>query len=92
MLRAVTIDPRDALREAAIAYVHALAERSGGLVRRQDLEAFSYAGDTIRLIAPQQGIWTPSGFGAALSIVTAAVRPNERPPYEDEIGPDDYPR
>jgi putative restriction endonuclease len=92
MLRSVLMDPRDALRDAAIAYVRALADRSSGLVRRRDLEAFSWAGSTIRLIAPQQGIWTPSGFGAALSIVTAAVRPNERPPYEDEIGPDNYPR
>jgi putative restriction endonuclease len=88
----VSADAEDVLREQAIAHVNALAERSGGLVRRDQLQAFDFEGRTIRLIAPQQGIWTPRGFSCALSIVTTAVRPNERPPYEDAIGEDGYPR
>ena len=92
MLPAVTADPEDLVREAAIAFVHATAANAGGLIRREQLEAFSFAGRTIRLIAPQQGIWTPRGFSCALSFLTTAVRGNERPPYEDAIGDDGYPR
>ena len=92
MLRSVVPGPEDVIREQAIIHVQALAARSGGLVRREQLEAVALQGETLRFIAPQQGIWTPKGFSAGLSILTTAVRPNERPPYEDAIGPDNYPR
>lgn len=92
MLRAVAPDDEDALREEAISYVNAVAERSGGAVRRSELESFTFRGARVRLISPQQGIWKPKGMRAALSILTTYTPPNEARPYEDEIGADGYPR
>jgi putative restriction endonuclease len=92
MLRDVLQDADDLLREQAIAYVNALADRSGGVVRRAMLESFESAGTRVRLIAPRQGIWKPAGMDAALSFVTAFTPPTERPPYDDDIGVDNYPR
>ena len=82
MLRGVLLDSDDSLRERAIAYVNALAERAGGFVRRQELESFEFEGSRVRLIAPRQGIWKPSSMTAALSFVTTFTPPTERPPYE----------
>jgi putative restriction endonuclease len=92
MLRVVLSDADDLLREQAIGYVNALAEQSGDVVRRDQLEAFEFGGTRIPLIARQQGIWKPRQLGAALSFLTTWTRPGRPPPYEDEIGPDGYPR
>lgn len=92
MLRGVLLDSADSLRERAIAYVNALAERAGGFVRRQELESIEFEGSRVRLIAPRQGIWKPSSMTAALSFVTTFTPPTERPPYDDDIGTDGYPR
>lgn len=81
------------IRGAAFAYLDQLTSRSGGLVTRSELEAFVFDGQTLRLIAPQQGIWRPRFLQAALSIVTTFVSPGQVPPYEDQDrGADDYPR
>jgi putative restriction endonuclease len=61
-------------------------------VTRTQLEAFSFEGRTLRLIAPRQGIWKPGFLRSALSIVTVFVGPSETPPYNDAVGADDYPR
>lgn len=83
-------DLDERLRAAAFAYLRGLVDRSGGLVSRAELESFAFHGERVRLIAPQQGIWTPKGLGAALTIMTAfAARPDQRP-YADEEGPDGY--
>ncbi len=92
MLRAVTLELDELLREQAISHVNALAERSGGLVRRAELEEFTFEGTRIPLIARQQGIWKPRQLPAALSILTTWTRPGHPPPYDDDIGPDNYPR
>jgi putative restriction endonuclease len=82
----------DGLRAAAFAYLERLTEASGGPVRRGELESFTFEGKRVPLVAPQQGIWTPRGLPAALSILTTyAPRPDLRP-YDDDPGPDDYPR
>jgi putative restriction endonuclease len=92
MLRAVLHDADDLLREHAIAYVNATAEQNGGVVNRAQLEAFEFQGTPIRLIAPRQGIWKPAAMTAALSFVTTWTPPNERPPYDDDLGADGSPR
>lgn len=89
---AVLRDADDPLREHAIAYVNAVAERSGGIVARAQLESFDFRGTRVPLIARQQGIWKPRGLDAALSFLTTWTRPGQTPPYEDEIGADGYPR
>jgi putative restriction endonuclease len=88
----VAEDRDDALRAAAFAYLHDLIDRSRGApLGRGDLE-FPFDGQQVRLLAPQQGIWTPRGLAAALSILTTyASRPDLRP-YDDEPGLDGYPR
>jgi putative restriction endonuclease len=92
ILPAVAVDRDEALRSAAFAYLAQLIQRSGGPVRRPDLESFAFEERPVRLLAPQQGIWTPRGFPAALSILTTyAPRPDLRP-YRDDPGPDGYPR
>ena len=82
----------DDLRAAAFAYLEGLRRLTGGLVSRADLAGFAFKGAAVRLIAVQQGIWKPSWLDCALSILTAySPSPNLRP-YEDDIGPDGYPR
>jgi putative restriction endonuclease len=82
----------DRFRAAAFAYLHGLIDRSGGLVTRSELEAFPFDGKRVRLIAPQQGIWTPKGLDAALTIMTTFAASPEQRPYADEVGPDGYQR
>jgi putative restriction endonuclease len=89
---AVADDLDARIRGVALAYLNLLTARSGGIVTRAELETMPFDGRTLRLIAPQQGIWRPRFIEAALSIVTTYVRDGEAPPYRDEVGPDDYPR
>jgi putative restriction endonuclease len=83
----VAVDRDDALRAAALAYVGDLIERSGGLARREELEAFAFEGTRLPLLAYQRGIWKPRGFTAALSILTSI-----NSPYDDSVGTDNFPR
>lgn len=83
----VTSDLDERLRAAAFAYLAEVAARSGGYVRRHELESFTFEGRRIPLIASQRGIWKPRGLVAALSILTTV-----RGPYDDRIGQDGYPR
>ena len=77
------------LRAAAFAFLTDKVNHSGGLVSREELASFEFEGAR-RLIAPQQGIWSPRGLDAALSILTTfASRPDQRP-YADEVGPEGY--
>jgi putative restriction endonuclease len=92
MLPRVNPGDEEQFRAAAFAYLERLAARSGGLVRRQDLEAFVFDGRRIPLVSRQRGIWRPAGFRAAVSILTTFAPNPERRPYDDAIGPDGYPR
>lgn len=81
-----------AIREAAFAYVDAILARNGGVIRRTELESFTWRGARVPLVARQRGIWKPSWARAALSILTTyAPRPELRP-YADDQGPDGYAR
>src|SRR6266571_6750904 len=84
-------DVDERLRASAFAYLDRLGGRDG-LVTRTQLEAFAFEGTRVPLIARQRGIWKPGFMDAALSILTTYVGPNERPPYDDALGEDGYPR
>lgn len=85
-------DEDNELRAAAFAFLTDLCSRTGGLVRREDLRRFTFRGRTISLEQHMRGIRVVEGHPAALTILTTyAARPQDRP-YEDDIGPDLYPR
>lgn len=69
-----------ALREAAMAYVGACAERSGGVVERRELEAFVFRGERIPLIDKSRGIRNPRQLQATLTILTSP-----RSGYGDDV-------
>jgi putative restriction endonuclease len=93
MLRAVPVadDVDEQVRAAAFSYLDALLFTHEH-VSRTELQSFTFDGTRLPLISPQTGIWKPAGFQAALSILTTYVRPGEVPPYEDNVGEDEYPR
>src|SRR3954447_2945744 len=62
----------------AMAYVAERAEQAGGVVTRAELEAFTYAGEQLRLIDYSRGIRNPRQLAATLSILS---QPNG--PYDD---------
>jgi putative restriction endonuclease len=68
------------LREAAFAYVRATAARRGGTITRSELEAFTFAGVRVQLIAPMQGINNPKVLDACISVVSSPDGP-----YDDEV-------
>jgi len=85
-------DDDDELRAAAFAFLSDLRDRTGGFVTRRDLRDFTFRGRRISLEQHMRGIRVVEGFPAALTILTTyAERPEDRP-YEDDIGPDNYPR
>lgn len=87
-----TVDEDDELRAAAFAFLRELTSRTGGFVTRKDLRSFSFRGQRISLEQHMRGIRVIEGFPAALTILTTfAARPEDRP-YEDDMGPDNYPR
>jgi putative restriction endonuclease len=83
------------IRLAAIACVTSIAEKSDGLILRNQLDAgFEFGGEKIRLAAPQRGpgIWKPrqlSVLGLPLSILTTAPRRGVEPRYVDQAASDD---
>lgn len=79
------------LREAAIAWLQMRTDCGQEPLTRDDILDFTFQGETFRLQAPQQGIWKPRGFQAALSITTKFSRPGEKPPYEDDFSSEGVP-
>jgi putative restriction endonuclease len=85
-------DLDDRFRSSAFAYLDSLTARSGGLVTRRDLEAFTFEDKTVPLVERQRGIRKLSWLDAAISILTTYVTDPAKAPYDDGIGPDHYPR
>jgi len=86
------VDEDDELRAAAFAFLTDLTSRTGGIVKRGDLRQFTFKGQRISLEQNMRGIRVVAGYLAALSILTTyRDRPEDRP-YDDDIGPDGYPR
>lgn len=82
----------DRLRAAAIEYVLGAESRGGGLVSQEELDQFAFEGKRISLLQHMRGIRVVAGLEAALTIrTTYRLKPEDRP-YEDDIGPDGYPR
>lgn len=66
------------VREAAMFYVASCAARSGGVITRTELEAFTYQGEQLKLIDQSRGIRNPRQLDATLTILT-----QPRGPYDD---------
>jgi putative restriction endonuclease len=86
----VGLDLDARIRAAAFAYLNQITARTGGWVTRAELENFQFEGSTLRLIAPQQGIWKPKILDAALTVLTTYAPSPDLRPYEDDFGPDGY--
>jgi putative restriction endonuclease len=84
-------DADDELRAAAFAFLNDLVARTGGLVRRQDLRAFSFRDQKLSLEQNMRGIRFIRGQPALSILTTFRERPEDRP-YDDDIGADGYPR
>lgn len=81
------------LRAAAFAALTKITAGTGGVIRRQEMNAgFEFRGEQIPFANPQMGIWRPRQLGrngAALSITTVAHKPGVTPKYDDQIGSND---
>lgn len=80
------MDPDFSVRAAAIEHLHALSRRYDDMIPRVELlRRLEVAGRSYPLVNPQAGIHRPAAFQgpAALTLVTAAPKPNVPPPYED---------
>jgi putative restriction endonuclease len=78
------------LRWAAISFLQQLALDGKPVVRQSDLGAFTFEGQSIRLMATQQGIWKPRQLTAALSFSTVYTGDPSKRPYNDDPGPDGF--
>lgn len=86
----IDLEAERRLRAAAFAFLDQLAERGSPLVRQDDLSAFMFEGQTVRLMATQTGIWWPKGHDAALSFRTVYRNDPSQRPYDDQEGADGY--
>ena len=77
-----------AVRHAAFAWLD--RERGTGkeIFTQAETSGLTLAGETLRLMPTQQGIWKPAGLSAALSIRTAYRPEGSQRPYEDGVGSD----
>ncbi len=71
------------VRRSAMAYVADRAAARGGVITRDELEDFSYAGQPLKLIDQSRGIRNPAQLTATLSVLR-----NHAGPYRDEETPD----
>src|SRR5437764_414963 len=84
------MDPDYAVRFAALEHVEELARRYDDLIPRTVLlQGFQLAGERWSLGSLQNGIYRPAKFRgpAALTLLTAAHRPGQPAPYDDDIDP-----
>jgi putative restriction endonuclease len=78
------------VREAAMRFLDERERHTGGLLRFDDVRAFTWHGDALPLLDLQRGIRKPRQLSAALSFRTVwSLRPEERP-YADGEGEDGY--
>ena len=83
-----------AVREALFFHLEQLVARSSdGTLDYRETARFQFGDETIVIRQIQgRGIHKPSSLSAALSITTSYTRPGQKPPYEDLVGADGYPR
>jgi len=77
-----------AIRQAAFRFLGELTAIHGDSLPWRELHAgFTFEGERVPLLS-QQGIFKPRVLSLPLSIRTAPIRPRERRPYDDGLGPD----
>lgn len=76
------------LRAEAMAWLDQKTHDGTSSVTRSELSNFTFDGDRVPLVDPQQGIRKPRQLSAALSILTTYTRPGQRAPYDDVPGDD----
>jgi putative restriction endonuclease len=89
------VTPAERLRELAIrhaAFAWLDSQRTAGkeTFTQEDTSALNLAGETVRLMPTQQGIWKPGALGAALSIRTVYRPEGSERPYDDAVGQDGF--
>ena len=93
MIRTVTPDERLrelAVRHAAFAWLDRRRAAGTETFSQADTSGLTLAGETMRLMPTQQGIWKPRQLAAALSFRTV-YRPEGAPrPYDDYVGSDGF--
>lgn len=87
--------PKERLRELAIrqaAFTWLDRQRAAGreTFTQEDTSGLTLAGETVRLMPTQQGIWKPGQLSAALSIRTVYRPEGSDRPYEDAVGTDGF--
>lgn len=87
--------PEERLRELAIrhaAFAWLDRQRAAGkeTFSQEDTSGLTLAGETLRLMPTQQGIWKPGQLGAALSVRTVYRPEGAERPYEDAVGADGF--
>jgi putative restriction endonuclease len=80
----------DEIRAAAFAYVGQVTARNGGIITREELEAFTFRNSRLPLVERQKGIRKPADLDAALSILTTYTADPTQAPYSDEVGDDGF--
>lgn len=78
----------EVLRAGVMAWLAGQAAHGRQVFDSAELARIPVAGTHVRAVAPQQGIWKPAGWSAALTIRTTFTPPGHSPPYDDDVGPD----
>lgn len=91
MIQSVTPDERLrelAVRHAAFAWLDRQRATGKETFTQADTSNLLLAGETIRLMPTQQGIWKPGQLAAALSFRTVYRPEGSNRPYDDAVGTD----
>jgi putative restriction endonuclease len=80
----VVLDELD-VRRSAMTYLAEISGRSGGVVTRAELEAFTYGGEQLKLIDTSRGIRNPRQLAATLSILSQPKGPYDDVETEDGL-------
>ncbi|OJX95319.1 MAG: hypothetical protein BGO96_10695 [Micrococcales bacterium 73-15] len=79
-----------ALRHAAFTWLDRQRAAGKEAFSQEETSGLDLAGETIRLMPTQQGIWKPRGHAAALSIRTVYRTEGTDRPYDDAVGTDGF--
>lgn len=77
-----------AVRHAAFAWLDAHRATGKETFTQDDTTGLPLAGEVLRLMPTQQGIWKPAQLQAALSFRTVHRPEGAERPYDDAVGPD----
>lgn len=89
------VTPAERLRELAIrhaAFAWLDRQRAAGkeTFSQEDTSGLTLAGETVRLMPTQQGIWKPGQLAAALAVRTVYRPDGADRPYDDAVGVDGF--